>query len=64
MIVCAVVSLVTRPKPDSELVGLIWNKDSLRLPPNERSQAKGFRNPVLWWAIVTAMVLYFYVKYP
>src|SRR5690606_26252326 len=33
MVACAVVSLVTKPKPEAELAGLIWNKESLRLKP-------------------------------
>jgi solute:Na+ symporter, SSS family len=64
MALCAAVSLLTRPKPESELKGLIWNFDSLRMPPELRGAMRGFRRPALWWAIVTAMVLYFYVKYP
>jgi solute:Na+ symporter, SSS family len=64
MALCAAVSLLTRPKPESELKGLIWNFDSLRMPPELRGTMRGFRRPALWWAIVTAMVLYFYVKYP
>ena len=32
MAACTLVSLVTQAKPDTELVGLIWNKDSLKLP--------------------------------
>ncbi len=60
---CVLVSLVTKPKPDAELKGLIWNKASLSLLPAEREQQRGLRNPFIWWAIVTAMVLYFYVRY-
>ncbi len=60
---CALVSLVTTGKPDSELVGLIWTKDSLRLPPDERERYSGFRNPALWCAIVNAMILYFCFKF-
>jgi SSS family solute:Na+ symporter len=64
MAACAAVSLVTRPKPEAELVGLIWNKESLLLPEDQRAQNRGLRSPLLWWAIVTAVVLYFYVRYP
>jgi SSS family solute:Na+ symporter len=63
MAVCAIVSLITRPKPESEISSLIWTKESLRLPPEEREKSKGLRNPTLWWAIVTAIVLYFYIRY-
>jgi len=64
MAVCTIVSLLTKPKPDAELVGLIWNRDSLSLPAHERSLYRGLRSPLFWWAIVTAMVLFFYVRYP
>jgi SSS family solute:Na+ symporter len=64
MAACAAVSLLTRPKPKAELAGLIWNKESLLLPEDQREQNRGLRSPFLWWAIVTAIVLYFYVRYP
>jgi SSS family solute:Na+ symporter len=64
MVACAAVSLVTKPKPEAELVGLIWNKESLQLPEAERMQCRGLRNPLFWWAIVTAAVLVFYVRFP
>jgi len=63
MIVCALVSLVTRPKSDTELQGLIWNAGSLRLPKEMRERMHGLKSPALWWAIVTAIVLYMYVRY-
>jgi SSS family solute:Na+ symporter len=46
------------------LVGLIWNKESLLLPPDERLQYSGLRNPLFWWIILNAAVLYFFFKYP
>jgi SSS family solute:Na+ symporter len=64
MAACAGVSMVTIAKPDSELVGLIWNKESLQLPPDERERYAGFRNPLLWWIIVNAMILYFVFRFP
>jgi SSS family solute:Na+ symporter len=64
MMACALVSLVTKPKSDAELVGLIWNKDSLQLPPDERQRYTGFRNPFVWCVIVNAMILYFCFRYP
>ncbi len=63
IILCVLVSLVTKPKLEAELEGLIWNKESLQLPPGEREQHRGLRSPFLWWTIVTAMVLYFYIRY-
>ena len=61
---CIAVSLVTTPKPESELEGLIWNKESLHMPPQLRATMRGLRRPGLWWAVVTVMVLYFYFRYP
>jgi SSS family solute:Na+ symporter len=61
---CAAISLVTRPKTDDELSGLIWSRESLRLPPDQRSRSRGLRSPVLWWALITVVVLYFYVRFP
>jgi len=63
MATCAIVSLCTKPKSDEELKGLIWTKDSLRLPPDERHKYRGLRRPVVWWAIITAVVLFFYIRY-
>jgi solute:Na+ symporter, SSS family len=63
MLVCAAVSLCTRPKSEEQLKGLIWNVQSLRLPPEERHKYRGLRRPVVWWAIITAVVLYFYIRY-
>lgn len=61
---CIVVSLLTTSKPDRELVGLIWTKESLRLPPGEREASRGLRNPVFWWVIITVIVLLFYLRFP
>ncbi len=63
IVACAVVSLVTVAKTDEELKGLIWTKDALRLPPEQRDRMRGIRNPTLWWAIVTAAVVFFYVRF-
>lgn len=63
MLLCVVISLFTVPKRESELEGLIWNKASLSLPPAERAYQKGWRSPVLWWVLITGLVLYFYVRY-
>lgn len=63
MAVCALVSLMTAAKSAEELKGLIWNRASLSLLPAEKEQQRGLRNPFIWWAIVTIMVLYFYIRY-
>lgn len=63
MVVCGAVSLMTNPKPEAQLAGLIWTRKSLSLPPEEREHQRGWRNPFIWWAIVTGLVLYFYIRY-
>lgn len=63
MVTCTVVSLFTKRKSDEELVGLIWTRKSLEIPPEEKEQNRGFRNPVIYWAIVTGAVLFFFIKY-
>jgi SSS family solute:Na+ symporter len=63
VVVCVLVSLVTKPKPESELQGLIWNKASLSLPPEEKALQQGWRNPTVWWALITAVVLFFYIRF-
>ncbi|GAA5221690.1 SLC5 family protein [Membranihabitans marinus] len=63
MLLCVGVSLLTKPKPESQLVGLIWTRDSLSLPEEERGLNKGVRNPFIWWALITLVVLYFYIRY-
>ena len=50
--VAAIVSLFTVPKPEAEIASLIWNKESLQLPPAIREKSRGLRSPALWWAIV------------
>ena len=63
MTVCMTVSYFTVPKPAEELTGLIWTRSSLALPQAERYQQRGLRNPFIWWAIVTVMVLFFYIRF-
>jgi len=57
------VSLLTKPPSPESLNGLIWTKESLHLPASDRGQSRGIRNPALWWAGITLVVLYFYVRY-
>jgi solute:Na+ symporter, SSS family len=63
MIACVVVSLLTPAAPDEQLKGLIWTVDSLKMPPEQREKYRGLRRPVLWWAIITAVVVFFYIRY-
>lgn len=63
MVVCAVVSLCTAPEAAEKLKGLIWNKDSLQLPAAQRHKYSGIRRPFVWWALITAVVIFFYVRF-
>lgn len=63
MLSCAAISLITKGKSDEELKGMIWNRESLSLPKEEKDQQKGLRNPFIWWLLVTIAVLYFYIRY-
>ncbi|WP_236974124.1 SLC5 family protein [Membranihabitans maritimus] len=63
MLVCVAISLFTKPKTEAELEGLIWTKESLSLPPSERALQRGVRHPVIWWGLITAIILFFYIRY-
>ena len=63
MMAGVLVSLVTTPKPADEIKTLIWNRASLRLPKEMRAKTGGLKSPTLWWAIITAVVVYMYVRY-
>jgi solute:Na+ symporter, SSS family len=63
MFVCAVVSLLTKPRPQEEIKGLIWNKESLRLPIEMRHRARGLRNPLFWWLIIFGSTVFLYIRF-
>lgn len=63
MVACWGVSLLTKPQPAALLEGLIWNRSSLQLPAEERTRYRGFRKPFYWWLLITAVVLFFYIRY-
>ncbi|HWB54630.1 MAG TPA: hypothetical protein VG722_10570, partial [Tepidisphaeraceae bacterium] len=63
MIVCALVSLGTAPESAEKLKGLIWTKESLHLPPEQRRKYRGLRRPTIWWAVITAVVIFFYIRF-
>lgn len=63
ILACIGVSLLTKPPAPEQVKGLIWTRDSLHLPAAERESGRGWRNPTVGWAIVTALVLYFYIRY-
>jgi SSS family solute:Na+ symporter len=63
MLVCVVVSLLTTPQPSEKLKGLIWNKESLRLPSALRARSRGLRNPLFWWLIIFGITIFLYVRF-
>lgn len=63
ILTCAAVSLCGTPRSDEELAGLIWTRESLRMPAADRQKYHGLRRPGLWWALITAVVLFFYVRF-
>lgn len=63
MLVCVVVSLLTRPPSPEKLKGLIWNKESLRLPPEMLARSRGLRNPLFWWLIIFGFTVFLYIRF-
>lgn len=63
MLLGVVVSLCTKPMPMERIGKLIWNVDSLRLPPEQRAGMRGLRRPVIWWAIITVITICMYVRF-
>lgn len=59
---CFLISLVTKPRPESEIGYLIWNKESLKLPENQ--QVKGLARPGFWYVLIALVILSFYVMFP
>ena len=64
IVLCALVSLFTTPKKEEELEGLIWTRDSLRLPKDAEQPRHWYGRPVIWWVIITVVVLAFYFAFP
>lgn len=63
MVACWGVSMVTKPQSAALLQGLIWEPASMQLPASERAHYKGIKNPFYWWLLITAIVLFFYIRY-
>ena len=63
MLAGVAVSLLTKPKSDEELEGLVWTRGSLGPTKEERARYAGLRNPALWWLALHVLVIGFYVKY-
>lgn len=58
----AAVSLVTRPKPEAELEGLIWSWRAVTATRGE-NQPHGLMRPALWCALINIIVVAMYVIY-
>ncbi len=60
------VSLVTRPKPDAELVGLVWSLTSKedRTHTTTGDDAGWYRSPALLGGIVLALIVVLYLLVP
>mgnify|MGYP000947250197 CR=1 FL=1 len=63
VVICGFVSVCTKPKPTQELEGLIWDRKSVSLPVELSRYNRGVRNPMIWWALITLIILFFYIKY-
>jgi len=48
---------------EARLKNLVLTGDSFQVPDQDKAAYRGFRNPTLWWIIITVLVLYFYVRY-
>ena len=57
ILILVILSFFTKPKAESELVGVIWSKSALRIPENERKKYKGFRNLGIWWALMVITIV-------
>ncbi|MBO9619589.1 MAG: sodium/solute symporter [Niabella sp.] len=63
MIICWLVSLFTAPRPEQALKGLVWTPSILKVPDEEKKGSSGWRNPTLWWLLITVIVLFFYIRF-
>jgi solute:Na+ symporter, SSS family len=62
IVACVLVSLATKAPAAESLQGLIWSRASMRLPA-DAPRMRQWQRPVLWWAAITAIVLFFYVRF-
>ncbi len=63
IVLCVVVSLATKPKSEAELKGLIWNRESMILTAEHGRRAGVLKNPALWWAIITSILIVCYIRF-
>ncbi len=61
MLTAVVVSMFTVRKSAEELRGVVWTREALRLPPEERARNRGWRNFKIWWALMVAVLIGLYV---
>jgi SSS family solute:Na+ symporter len=64
--VAAVVTMVTAPKPESELVGLVWQLTPKESRSHETTgdDAGWYRSPVLLGGLVLALTVLLYLLVP
>ena len=63
IVACILVSLGTRPPQPDAIKGMIWNRASLRLPAEYQARSRGWRNPVIWWGCLMAVLVSLYVRF-
>jgi SSS family solute:Na+ symporter len=63
IVTAIVVSLFTQPEPEERLKGLIWNKESLRLPDDQRANMPWILSPMLWASLAIGLLIALYVWY-
>ncbi|MGX5689482.1 SLC5 family protein [Arcticibacter tournemirensis] len=63
MLVCALVSWTCKPKEGLQLDGLVLDYGKRGGLLSYDQSYKGFKNPTLWWSIITLAVLCFYIRY-
>ena len=63
MLLIVVVSYMTAPPDADRIRGMIWSRESARLPESERALDRGVRNLFFWWLAFVAIIasLYAYV---
>jgi SSS family solute:Na+ symporter len=63
IVACVLVSLCTQPPSPDAVKGMIWNRASLRLPAEHQPRSRGWRNPVIWWGCLMAVLVSLYVRF-
>ncbi len=63
MLIGIAMSWATKPKPESELAGLVWNLESMTLPQGLRERMGGLRSPALWYLVILSLTVAMYVVF-